>query len=74
MTAASGPGFPVHAPVPRADTAYTMEGPRAGRLIDNRFTRSFPAEGICAGCGQMIRQESQADGWEHTGRMPGEPG
>lgn len=72
MTAISGPGVPVtHVAAPIPDTAYTMEGPRTGRLLDKRYHRSWPAEGICS-CGQVVRQEAKDAGWEHIGRMPGD--
>lgn len=67
----SGPGRPVHAAELKPDTAYTMTGPRTGHLWDARFTRSYPAEGICS-CGEMIRCEERGGEWKHTGRMPGE--
>lgn len=63
--------FPVHPPAVAGDSAYSMEGPRAGRLLDERYARSWPAEGICT-CGQVIRRESKDAPWQHTGRMPGE--
>ena len=72
MTATSGPGIPVHHAVPRTDTAYTMEGPRTGRLLDLRYGNCWPAEGICSGCGMVLRREAVTEPWEHTGRMPGD--
>ena len=68
----SGAGAPHH-PEPLADTAYTRGGRRDGRLLDLRYLDVFPAEAHCS-CGEMLRRESQAEPWEHTGRMPGEPG
>lgn len=66
-------GRPAHQAAPRADTAYTMEGPRTGRPLDLRYGNCFPAEGTCV-CGTVIRQESADEPWKHTGRKPGEPG
>jgi hypothetical protein len=61
-----------HAAEPLPDTAFSMEGRNANRLLDLRFAHHYPAEGICS-CGEMIRQESADKPWVHTGRMPGEP-
>jgi len=74
VTAATGPGAPAyHAAEPLPDSAYTMEGPRTGRLLDMRYGNCWPAEGICR-CGGVLRRESVTEPWEHTGRMPGETG
>jgi hypothetical protein len=62
-----------HEPEPDGDTAYTAGGPRDGRLLDKRYTASWPATAHCT-CGEMIRQESADSPWEHTGRKPVEPG
>jgi hypothetical protein len=72
VTTMSGPGVPVHHAIPRTDTAYTMEGPRTGKLLDLRYGNCWPAEGICS-CGEVIRREAVTEPWEHTGRRPGEP-
>ncbi len=67
------PRQPDHEPEPKTDTAYTMTGPRAGRLLDMRYGSCWPAEGICS-CGEVVRRESRDEPWEHTGRKPGETG
>ncbi len=54
-------------------SAYTMDGPNTGCVANPENVWHFPAEGICAGCGGVIRAESYGKPWQHTGRMPGDP-
>ena len=62
-----------HVPDPDMTKAYSMEGRRAGKLLDERHLDAFPAEAHCS-CGEMLRRETVTERWEHTGRMPGEAG
>ena len=63
-----------HDAAPHTDTAVTIGGRRHLRLLDLRYADCWPAEGICTVCGQVVRREAAGKPWEHTGRMPGEPG
>lgn len=66
-------GTALHEAVPAEFTAYTMEGPHTGCPANLANARHFPAEGICGGCGGVIRAERPGAGWAHTGRRPGDP-
>lgn len=58
--------------VPLPGTAYSV-GPSNAGLPATRASH-YPAEGICDGCGQVIRcDDVRQAGWTHTGRMPGDP-
>lgn len=65
--------LPGHDAVPADFTAYSMEGPNTGQVANLVNAWHFPAEGMCAGCGEVIRAESCDGGWRHTGRKPGDP-
>lgn len=72
MTSISGFGVPVtHVAAPLPDSAYTIGGPRDGRLLDERYMRAFPAEGICS-CDLIVRREAKDRPWVHTHRKPGD--
>ena len=62
-----------HVAMPADLSAYSMEGPNTGQVANPANAWHFPAEGICAGCGAVIRAESFDGGWHHTGRKPGDP-
>lgn len=62
-----------HEAVPAALSAYSMAGPNTGCPASAANPWHYPAEGICAGCGGVIRAEQSGDAWAHTGRMPGDP-
>jgi len=61
-----------HKAEPAGDSAVTIDGRRHLKPLDKRYADSWPAEAICS-CGEVIRQESADQPWEHTGRKPGEP-
>jgi len=63
----------VHQAAPADFSAYSMDGPNTGcpANLDNPW--HFPAEGICAECGAVIRANNPGGEWVHTGRMPGDP-
>lgn len=72
MTSISGFGVPVeHVAAPLPETAVTIGGPRHLKLLDERFVRAFPAEGLCS-CDLIVRREAKDKPWEHTGRKPGD--
>lgn len=62
-----------HEAAPGDFTAYSMTGPNTNLPANLANTWHFPAEGICDGCGVVIRAEEFGAGWAHTGRMPGDP-
>lgn len=62
---------PLHKADPVPGTAYTAGGPRDGREVDERLSRSFPATAHCS-CGEILNRAAQCDPWVHTGRMAGE--
>lgn len=66
---------PDHEILPREGTMYSLDGLPA----DPPRTIHYPVEAICAGCGMVIRLGRRLaigpeGSWQHTGRMPGEPG
>lgn len=64
-----------HEVLPRRGTAYSMAGKNTGLPANLLDPLHYPAEAICAGCGQMIRCEHSLSParWVHQNRMPGEP-
>lgn len=58
---------------PWPDSVYSVDGPNAGQQANLMNSHHYPVEGICVGCGQMIRSGTFPDTWRHTGRMPGDP-
>lgn len=58
-----------HDPEPHLDTARTVEGPRAGLLLDLRYKRCCPAAARCS-CGEMLSLAAKGEPWKHAG--PGE--
>lgn len=62
-----------HEAVPSEFSAYSMSGPNTNLPANLANVWHFPAEGICADCGGVIRAEEFGDEWAHTGRMPGDP-
>ena len=62
-----------HEAGPRDLSAYSMEGPNTGQVANLANVFHYPAEGLCKGCGEVIRAARFGDGWRHTGRKPGDP-
>jgi hypothetical protein len=62
-----------HEAGPRDLSAYSMEGPNTGQVANLANVWHYPAEGLCEGCGEVIRATRFGDGWRHTGRKPGDP-
>jgi hypothetical protein len=69
LPGAAGP----HEATPRELSAYSMEGPNTGQVANLANIFHYPAEGLCEGCGEVIRATRFGDGWHHTGRKPGDP-
>lgn len=63
-----------HLAVPCTGTEVTIDGPRHLRPLDTGHPNCWPAEGLCAGCDEVIRREALEKPWKHTGRRPGEAG
>jgi len=62
-----------HEIVPRPDYLYSAAGANTGRPANLLYASHYPIESMCCNCPEMIRRESLRDGWEHTGRKPGDP-
>jgi hypothetical protein len=68
-----------HEPQPKLDTMYSIEGPNAGRPADLRRAWDYPVSAFCLHCGEMIELGQllpigDRGEWQHTGRLPGQPG
>lgn len=60
---------------PWPDSVYSVDGPNTGQPAAIMNPHHYPVIAICMGegCGQVIRSETFADTWHHTGLMPGDP-
>lgn len=58
---------------PQDGYAWVASGAHTNRTARLNCPSDYPAEALCAGCGEVIRAEQPDGGWHHTGRRPGDP-